>query len=50
MVRTCDKHDAFILKSKDYVINKEDHELPTLTITDVSSLLMKRSSHILLEI
>jgi hypothetical protein len=50
MVRTCHKHDAFILKSEDYVINIEDHELPTVTIIDVSPLLMRRSQPILLEI
>jgi hypothetical protein len=47
MVKTCDKHDAFILKNKDYVINKEDHELPIVTITHVSPLLMRRSQPIL---
>jgi len=50
MMGTCEKHDAFILKSKDYVINKEDHELPTMTIINVSPLLMRRSQLVLLEI
>jgi len=50
MVKTCDKHDAFILKSKDYVINKEDHEFSIVTITNVSPLLMRKSQPILLEI
>jgi hypothetical protein len=50
MVKTYDKHDAFKLKSKDYVIDKQDHELPTCTITNVLPVLTKASQPIVLEI
>ncbi len=39
MVRTCDKHDAYRFKNKNYAINKEDHELIVVTIINVSPLL-----------
>jgi hypothetical protein len=50
MVKTYDKHDAFKLKSKDYVIDKEDHKLLAFTITNVPPLLIKTSQPTILKI
>ncbi len=50
MVKIYDKHDAFKLKNKDYVIDKEGHQLAAFTITNVPPLLMKTSQPIVLEI
>lgn len=47
MVKISDKHDVFILKNKDYEIDKEDHELFTTTIIDISPLLVKENQNLL---
>lgn len=47
MVRTCDKHDASRFKNKDYVIDKEDHELIVVIIINVSPLLLKENYNLL---
>ncbi len=47
MVKISDKHDVFILKSKDYEIDKEDHELLTTIIIDISPLLVKENQNLL---
>jgi hypothetical protein len=47
MVKISDKHDVFILKNKDYEIDKEDHELLTTTIIDISPLLVKENKNLL---
>jgi hypothetical protein len=47
MVKISDKHDVFILKNKDYEIDKEDHELLTTTIIDISPLLVKENQNLL---
>jgi hypothetical protein len=47
MVKISDKHDVFLLKNKDYEIDKEDHELLTTTIIDISPLLVKENQNLL---
>jgi hypothetical protein len=47
MVRVSDKHDVFRFKNKDYEIVKEEHELLTTTITDISPLLTKENQNLL---
>jgi hypothetical protein len=50
MVKTYDKHDAFKLKSKDYIIDKKGHKLMAFTITNIPPLLMKTPQPNVLEI
>jgi hypothetical protein len=47
MVRTCDKHDASRFKKKNYVIDKEDHELIVFIIINLSPLLLKENYNLL---
>jgi hypothetical protein len=47
MVKTSDKHDVFRFKNKDYEMDKENHELLTTTITNISPLLMRENQNLL---